>query len=90
MQSIARSLRYQRTAYNYNIVEIILISINSCQGLHCLHKLLELTRRGRVSVMFRSRHKDLEKYFSKESELVACSDVDGLMTALGLKHTPQD
>ena len=40
--------------------------------------------------MFRSRHKDLEKYFSKESDLVACSDVDGLMTALGLKHTSQD
>jgi hypothetical protein len=39
---------------------------------------------------FRSRHKDLEKYFRKEGDLVSCINVDGLMTALGLKHNPQD
>jgi len=40
--------------------------------------------------MFCSRHNDLEKYFSKEGDLVACSDTDGLLTTLGLKHNPQD
>ena len=38
---------------------------------------------------FRTRHEQLEPYFRKEDDLVFCSDVDGLMNALGIKHDPQ-
>ena len=39
---------------------------------------------------FRTRHEQFEDYFSKEDDLVFCSDVEGLLNALGIKHDPQE
>ena len=39
---------------------------------------------------FCTRHEQFEDYFSKEDDLVFCSDVEGLLNALGIKHDPQE
>ena len=36
---------------------------------------------------FRTRHEQFEDYFSKEDDLVFCSDVEGLLNALHMKET---
>jgi hypothetical protein len=39
---------------------------------------------------FRSHQKRLAQFFKKESNLVACNDVDCLMTALNMNHKPEE
>lgn len=48
-----------------------------------------LERHVKVSV-YRSRQKDLLPYFKHDNNLVACCDVNGLMTALNVEHKPQN
>jgi len=38
---------------------------------------------------FRTRHEHLVRYFTKQNDLIFCSDVDGLMNALGFQHDQQ-
>ena len=39
---------------------------------------------------YRKRHQELEPFFRKEGDLVFCSDIEGLMNALKIKHDPQE
>ena len=39
---------------------------------------------------FCSRHEQFMPYFTKQNDLVFCSDVDGLSNALGIKHDPNE
>lgn len=43
----------------------------------------------KVSV-YRNREKDLTPFFNMENNLVACSDVNSLMTSLRMEHNPKD
>lgn len=43
----------------------------------------------KISV-FRSRQADLVQFFAQEENLCFCTEVDGLLTALGYEHDPQE
>ena len=43
----------------------------------------------KISV-FRSRQTDLAQFFAQVENLCFCTDVDGLLTALGYEHDPQE
>ena len=38
--------------------------------------------------VYRKRHEDLVQFFNIERDLVACTDVDGLMQTLNINHNP--
>jgi hypothetical protein len=40
--------------------------------------------------MYRERREDLVEFFKMERDLVACTDIDGLMQALNINHIPLD
>jgi len=40
--------------------------------------------------VYRERHEDLVHFFKMERGLVACTDIDGLMETLNIKHNPVD
>ena len=40
--------------------------------------------------MYRKRHEDLVHLFKMEWDLVTCTDNDGLMQTLNIKHNPLD
>ena len=40
--------------------------------------------------VFRSRQTDLTQFFAQDENLCFCTDVDGLLTALGYEHDPQE
>jgi len=40
--------------------------------------------------VFRSRQTDLTQFFAQYENLCFCTDVDGLLTALGYEHDPQE
>jgi hypothetical protein len=40
--------------------------------------------------VYRKRHEDLVHFFKMERDLVACTDIDGLMQILSINHNPMD
>jgi len=40
--------------------------------------------------VYRKRHEDLVQFFKTEMDLVACTDIDGLMRTLNINHIPLD
>ena len=40
--------------------------------------------------LYRKRHEDLVQFFKTERDLVACTDIDGLMQTLNTNHNPMD
>jgi len=40
--------------------------------------------------VYRKRHEDLVQFFKMERDLVACTDIDGLMQTLNINHNPLD
>jgi hypothetical protein len=49
-----------------------------------------LLAKGTTISIFRDRNKNFSKFFSMNGNLCFCSDIDGLMMALGYNHNPQE